>query len=189
MKTTLIIGPTVFLLSACAVNQGPTRPAVAPATPEARGESSSWARNFKTLEGLVGASDIIVVGKINGDCATLIPGGDVMATAFQLDIERVLKDYKQRDKLSSLVLRQTGGITQEKVFEMIGDPLFKKDQRVILFLREFAPGNVSVVGGPNRRFHVERDRIIPADPHSIPLEPGMSEHKFVDAIETIIKNR
>ena len=126
MKTELATGATVFLLSACAINQRPAQSSLAQSTPEARGLSSNWARNFKTLDGLVEASDIIVVGKINGDWATLIPGGDVMATGFQLDIERVLKDHKQRDKLSSLVLRQTGGITQERVFEMIDDPLFKK---------------------------------------------------------------
>lgn len=186
MKTKLVIGATVFILSACAVNQGPTQPSVAPTIPEARGVFSSWARNFKTLEGLVEASDIIVVGKINGDGTTLIPDRMVMDTEFELDVEKVLKDYKQRDKLSSLILRQTGGITQERVLEMYDDPLFKKDQRVVLFLREFEAGKVSVVGGPNGRFHVESDRIIPADKISISIEP-MSEQKFVDAIDSIVK--
>lgn len=185
MRIKLAIAATVLILTACSTTPRPAEIAEAP-VPEVRVGLASWAFNYKTLEDLVQASDVIVVGKIKGDGA-IVRGPSVMATEYELDVKKVLKDHKQRDKLSSLILRQTGGITRERIFEIHDDPLFKKNQQVVLFLKEFEAGKVVVVGGPNGRFHIEHGRIVPVDKTSIAIEPNMAEQKFVDDIESIVK--
>lgn len=192
MRIYLAIATSLLVLSACSTTTKPTKTTAASAeTPErvAVAGLASWARHFNTLEALVEASDVIVVGKIKGDGAIQEPaqGRKAIATDYELDVKKVLKDHKQRNKLNSLILRQPGAITNEAVLELHDHPLFKKNQRVVLFLREFEAGKVVIIGGPNGRFHIESDRIVPVDKHGITVDPNMSEQKFVDDVESIVK--
>lgn len=143
---------------------------------------SSWVENYPSLAALARAADLIVVGEIRGYVETVTEGAPI-ATEFALDLHRIIKDHKRRNGLQTLILRQTGGATFNRRFEMFDDPLFRKDQRVILFLREFDAGKVAVIGGPNGRFHIEAGRVVPADKHGIALDPALTEAEFVARVE------
>ena len=173
-----------LLLSACATAPRPEAAAIA----DARGANalaSSWARNYRTLADLTRAADLIVVGEIGGYVGTVTEGAPI-ATEFALDIHHVIKDHKRRGGLRTLSLRQAGGATLDRRIAAIDDPLFQKNQRVILFLREFDTGKVVVIGGPNGRFHVENERVVPADKYKIPLDPTLTEAEFVAQIARIV---
>lgn len=147
--------------------------------------ASSWPQNYRSLADLTRASDLIIVGEIKGHLATATEGAPI-STEFALDVHRVIKDHLQRDALRTLILRQPGGATFDRRFEMIGDPLFEQNQRVVLFLREFDTGKVVVRGGPNGRFHIEDGRVVAADKYGIVLDPALSEAEFVAQIERIV---
>lgn len=169
-----------LLLSACQSPPG----SIADRAPADR-LRSSWAENYRSLAALTHGADLIVVGEIGRPLATITEGAPI-ATEFELKIDRLIKDHRQRGALDALVLRQTGGATFTRRVEMVGDPLVQKNQRVILFLREFDTGKVYVIGGPNGRFHIEQGRVVPADKHSIAFDPSLTESEFIAQIARIV---
>lgn len=188
MRCKLAISFSMLLLSACSTTMSPTKQSITktPDAPEVRVGMASWAVKYRTLEDLVRASDVIVVGKIKGD-GVPAPSTNVMHSEFELDVKKVLKDHKRRDKLDSLILRQTGGSNAVRTFEVHDDPLFKKNQHVILFLKEYEPGKVVVIGGPNGRFHIENNRLIPVDLTGIQMDLGTTPQVFTDNVESVVK--
>lgn len=158
-------------LAACA--SAPDFPYVARST----SATASWPVGYKTLPELTRASDVVLLGTIASHGDNQSEGSP--RVVFQVQPIRFLKGQARLHADNPLLLRQTGNAT-------LDDPLYKKGQRVILFLRELEQGVFGVTGGSSGRFEVIDGRIS-ALTRQIELAPETTEQEFLNQIATIVE--
>lgn len=116
---------------------------------------ASWAEYYKSLAALKEHADYSVAGTVSEIIETArMTRGPVVQT-FALNVSKVLwvkdTDHSVPERLT---LRQTGGILDGVLYELDDDPLFRAQDEVIVFLKEYEPGEYKIVGGPTGRFSV-----------------------------------
>lgn len=149
--------------------------------PEATSALASWAHGYKSLEELVSAADIIVVATIVGPAIIDTDGGSEHSVS-SMRVEAVLKDYKRRANIDWFSVRQTG---TRVATNALGDPIFERGQRVVLFMREYRDNVGVVLSGPNGRFDLKNGQVFAAGSAQIKLPAGLSEQQFAAQVMAI----
>jgi hypothetical protein len=123
---------------------------------------ASWAEQYSDVGSLSRASDVAIVGTVTGVASTRVAGG-VPFTDFNVRVVRVLRDPQGRLAASRTILvHQTGGpVAANHFLEVHDDLLFQPGETMVLFLREFAPGQFRVLAGPGGRFEVTGNSLAP----------------------------
>jgi hypothetical protein len=68
----------------------------------------------------------------------------------------------------TVIVAQTAG-TNGQAGELSDDPIFTKNEQVVLFLTVVPPGHDAVVGGPNGPLTVSNGAIVPFNSESVPF--------------------
>jgi len=145
---------------------------------------ASWAHWYRDTRVLKQASDVVVMGTVAGagriTASTAEPG--IVLTDYPFTIDTVVSDPQHRLQGATITIRQTGGIVGTTRYLVEGDPLFEPNERAVLFLHEFGPGQYYVEGGPSGRFVVQNGLVRPVASDGVQLTAPMSEAAFVDSI-------
>lgn len=113
---------------------------------------ASWAYGYNSLEELVSAADIIIAATIVG-LAIIDTDGGMEHSVSMMHVEEVLKDHKRRATIERFSVRQTG---TRAATNTLGDPIFKRGQRVVLFMCELLSGLTAALILKTGRFSQRR---------------------------------
>lgn len=167
---------------------------------------ASWPKRYTSLTQLVEASDLIVLGIVKEGVSDLDSKGPqnrdsigpenrdskgpqnrgIVYTDYNLHVLKFLKDKNGRNKPQNLKLRHTGGILEGVTYEISQHPLYKHNERVVLFLRQATP-DIVVTLGPTSRFSIKKDLVNVNSPIGMQLPKDISEKKFIDMIEEAVE--
>jgi hypothetical protein len=123
--------------------------------------SVSWADGASDMQGLFTTADAVVVGKIGKvvDETNKLLGEPAWGKdyLYYSDFEFIIEsNLKAEVKNNSIIIHQIGKAGTQ---ELEDDPLFQSGDSYVLFLREYKPGNYTVLGGPQGRFKIVNDKI------------------------------
>jgi hypothetical protein len=124
-----------------------------------------FAEHYTTVSTLAAHSDLVVAGQVGKKLGTTSQDGNG-ATDFAFTVTSALSDTSKRlpQGISTVKVHQSGTSAGTQCQE---DPLFTSGSRDVLFLREYAPGSFSVVGGPNGRLVVQGSQVSPFSAQSL----------------------
>ncbi len=109
---------------------------------------ASWAEYFEDIDSLCENSDIIAIVKptsVNKQGSSLgFPTID-----FNADVVDLIYG---NEELKQVVITQTGGYTDDTIYEIADDPLLEIGQKYLIFGRFNDMGTVTILGGPQGRF-------------------------------------
>lgn len=138
---------------------------------------ASWAELYQSVPDLKMHSDLAVSGHFSEILSQTSDGTGIPFTDFAFVVDLMLFDPKSRARGVGDVLRvhQTGGVIDNVTQQIGDDPLFKVDEKAVLFLREYQPGFFMVVGGPTGRFHKsESGEISPSSTEGIKFSGSLA---------------
>ena len=123
--------------------------------------SISWADGAPDMQGLFTTADAVVVGKIGKviDETNELLGESRFGKNYMYytDFEFIIEaNLKAEVKNNSIIIHQIGKAGTQ---ELEDDPLFQSGDSYVLFLREYKPGNYTVLGGPQGKFKIVNDKI------------------------------
>lgn len=120
---------------------------------------------YTTFDNLIGNSTAIVAGETLGIKA-VDDEGNIPTTDFDFRIDNVIQGNLKAGDI--ITIRQTGAETAEKIAELDDNPLLRKGETVLGFLRYAEEHGVYVfVGGPQGRFEIQNglvnsmDKVVP----------------------------
>ncbi|MFJ1752742.1 hypothetical protein [Kitasatospora sp. NPDC088134] len=112
---------------------------------------AKWAPGYGDVKELDAHSDLAVAGRFSKNLGEKTDNNGVTRTDFEFTITKQLSNHKgDAVGAKTILIRQTGG----KNIQSEDDTLFQEDEKAVLFLREFAPGQYAVISGPNGRFNL-----------------------------------
>ena len=145
----------------------------------------SWSNWYTDLKSLKEDADIVAVGTILKANPSVLED-NIPMTSFVFGISDLILDQKKLVQNSqTIIIKQTGGLLTNTLYEMQGDPLFKQGERFLLFLR-FNENHTQtyVIGGPSGRFTLENGKVLtPKD--GVTIDSNTSEAQFVANIKTL----
>jgi hypothetical protein len=160
---TKIVGGTVAVAILAAAGAAYALLQDSGATTEAT--TCDYAEHYPSAAALAAHSDLVVAGQIGRKLGTStgVEGG---ATHFAFAVSSVLADP------GKLLPQGTGTVTIQQTGTSAGsqcreDPLFSSGSQAVLFLRRYAPGSFTVVGGPNGRLVVRGGQVAPFSDESL----------------------
>lgn len=124
-----------------------------------------YAEHYPSPAILAAHSDLVVAGHVDKKLGTSsdVAGG---ATRFAFVVTSVLSDPdKQLSQGTGTVTIQQTGTSEGS--QCSADPLFRGGAQAVLFLRRYASGSFTVVGGPNGRLVVSGGRVSPFSDQSL----------------------
>jgi hypothetical protein len=140
--------------------------------------SASWPVLYHDVKSLKLASDLIVVGTVQGVGPTTLNQG-LPFTDYTVRIDRVIFDPGARVHGSTILLHQLGGTVNGQQYEVEDDPLLHTGLRTLLFLHEYSSDHYYVVGGPSGRFHIQDGRVNPVNREGIVFTSSPTEAAFL----------
>jgi hypothetical protein len=160
--------------------------------------SVSWADGAPDMQGLFTTSNAVVVGKIGKvvDETNELLGESRFGKNYMYytDFEFIIEaNLKAEVKNNSIIIHQIGKAGTQ---ELEDDPLFQSGDSYVLFLREYKPGNYTILGGPQGRFKIVNDKIYSLNylysGNNIQLPAatqinGVSETEFLQSLATYSK--
>lgn len=135
---------------------------------------ASWAEHYNTVADMTAHSALVVQGTIKDnsgrhkESSVQIADSTVAITKVLSDPRHLVTDATGKLISPTVVVGQTAG-TGGQTQEISDDPIFKKNEQVVLFLRVVSPGHYAVVGGPNGRLTVSNGAIKPFNAESVPF--------------------
>ena len=124
--------------------------------------TASWAHCYSDIKELTETADLVVQGTVTSSVSYIwrlpydAPGNWEIFTNYTFAVERILKgEIKQEE----IIIDQTGGKIGRNIRYIDDDPLLPEGAKMILFLREYAPNNCCILGGPQGRFHVLKNKV------------------------------
>jgi hypothetical protein len=137
---------------------------------------ASWATYYLDLPGLINASDVVVVGTVSEILPPQRHGQDpndpqYLTTESVVTISDVLTNPGQEAiSDSQLTVVQTGGMTDNVLYQVDDDPIFKPNETLVLFLVRNAGGTYRTAGGPSGRFEVSHGRVTASADNAVPAK-------------------
>ena len=116
---------------------------------------ASWPRRYSNTTELSDASDLVVVGQVTKS-ETYKVDGFMVFTDHTILIEKTIKGSSST---KYILIHQTGGKYAGTLSYVLDDPLLPRKTKMVLFLREFAPSEYTIRGGPQGRFHVLNSKV------------------------------
>lgn len=120
---------------------------------------ASWAEGFSSVRDLSAASVAVVVGHVEGK--KQVAEQALLFTDFEVVADGSLKGRVRAG--DHITVHQTGGVRPGGAIEEVcSDPLLETGTRYLLFLKySKETGRYFVAGGPQGRFVVQEDKVIP----------------------------
>lgn len=129
------------------------------------------------IEKLSTRSGLVVVGKVTGIKSEWNKEKNRIYTKVSVNVE----DYvKGSEPVKNIVVTHLGGEVGSVGELYSGEPRFKSDEEVMLFLHKNKNGNLNVTSGAGGKFIVKRDKVTKMKM----LEGGV----HIESIKTMIKN-
>lgn len=122
------------------------------------GYHASWIYNYKDVNELKESADLIVLGTVSDSVQEKSDeiDNDLIFTRSTIEITKVISG---KADLKEVSVRQMGGHNGKEVVELEDDPLMKKGDEVILFLKEYETNKFKIIGGPQGRFIVDNGKV------------------------------
>jgi hypothetical protein len=146
-KCCLALAVGSLMLTGCGTNQGP-------AAQETVIMHPSYPKAFQTLGELKKDATAVMVGTVQD----VTPGdsqGEIPFTNVTLKVSTWIKG--QDPGSDQIVVQQTGGAKDNKVFEIEDDPLMVKGAKELVFLQQGTDGKYFTIGGPAGRIKIKGD--------------------------------
>jgi hypothetical protein len=136
---------------------------------------ASWPRYFRRISDLTTKSDIGLVGRVSNISEAVAPtDGSPPYRMITVDTEKTAWVADSRkDNPKQVTFMQSGGIVEGVEYLLEGDPLIELDERIVVALDEYSPGNYRLVGGPSGRFRLNAaDEVVPVVEDGIQVPAG-----------------
>lgn len=108
--------------------------------------SASWDYNYGDVNEISNASDLIAlihVNKLSSEKVDIIP-----YSFFEVEVIKPVYGCETGEKISIFM---TGGKIDNRIVEIIDDPLLVSDQEFLVFTQKNDDGTYSILGGPAGR--------------------------------------
>lgn len=109
--------------------------------------SASWNYNYRDIEEISQASDLIALVKIE-DVENMVVENGVPFTIYSAE---VITPIYNTTESGNLLIYMTGGETDEKIIEIIDDPLLQADDEILVFCKLSPDGTYQIISGPQGR--------------------------------------
>lgn len=109
--------------------------------------SVSWNYNYSDIEEMSGDSDLIALATVQGKESVIIEDG-IPYTVYSVKVDTPIYN-SEKDQIFSVYM--TGGETEEKIVEVIDDPLLKPNEKMLVFCKENPDGTYRILSGPQGR--------------------------------------
>lgn len=109
--------------------------------------SASWVYNYKNIEEIAKASDLIALVKVNKEEKLTFEDG-IPFTEFSVDI---IESIYNAENLDNFIINMTGGKTKDKIIEIIDDPLLNPNDELLVFCRKNENGTYRIISGSQGR--------------------------------------
>lgn len=143
---------------------------------------ASWAEWYTDLKSLKYASDISVVGSIVGIAQQMVQDS-IPYTDFTFQVSQVLYDPHHLFTGQTLLIHQTGGMINNQLVSVDGDPLFQVGEQAVLFLQQYSPGHYLVTGGPSGRFRIVNHQVTPVTNLGVHLNWPIADSTFFTLVQ------
>lgn len=155
---------------------------------------ASWTYRYADVEDLTKNSDCIAIIKIM-DNGSSYRKDIVPDTVYSANVIRAIYNCEEGDKLK---IYMTGGIRDNKIFELRDDPLMKKGEEYLIFAKKNEDGTVTTLTGTQGRMHYKNGKISSLNVvnHQVKESSGssiiienVSEDTFINEIKEYIANK
>lgn len=114
----------------------------------ASGMHSSWTNVYPTLREMGTNADAIAIGQVSAIVGTTVDTSGIPYTDFSYVAEAWLKGGAEE----TILIHQTGGQNESgTTVESDDDPLLAVGEQSLVFLKQYAPGQYFIMGGPTGR--------------------------------------
>lgn len=121
---------------------------------------ADWVDHYNDLSSMVNKADVVVIGKVIG--SKLEKRVDLIFTKQDIAIEKSLKGNLTKGDIIEVL--QTGGeLDGIKTPEIYDTPLFKKNDKLLLFLSKSSEGHYLVLGGYQGKGKIVNNQIMVED--------------------------
>lgn len=184
----IAVAATIGILALSSTAPAITNGNVPPGTEKERIVLSGSYPDYQNVTWLVGNSSSIVTGETLG-VKSEVDDALVPITDYDFQVNSVIKgNLKSGDVIT---IRQTGIETKTKIAELADDPLLKKGEQVVGFLRYSEDHDVYIfLGGPQGRFVIQNgavnslDKIVPEAEWLTIRADNQDLNQFVESIKT-----
>lgn len=138
----ILMGLGAIMLSGCAPGNGNAT------APETTIMHPSYPKAYESLGQLRKDAKVVLVGSV----ADVNPGDEADGIPFtnvRLEVTTLIKGPVS--DANQIVVQQTGGTADGKVFEVEDDPIMSKGSKALLFLDQGRDGKYFIIGGPAGR--------------------------------------
>ena len=134
---------------------------------------ASWAEYYTSMSDLQSHSDLGISGEVSRVVDTIQKSRDPLHQIVEIKTTDVvwLSD-PNRVVPTSVNVAQAGGVIEGAAFEIEHDPLMRPGDRLVVYLREYEPGQYKIVGGPTGRFAVSNNVVTPIAKDAMVLPSG-----------------
>ncbi len=178
-----IIGGLVLMLSILMLVSACSQSSASQSSPQRVTLQSSWAEYYTSLKDLKQHSTIVVRGTISQFALAVKPADGPVYTPVSVSITRVLWNPHNQTAPTSVSLVQTGGMYNNSIYQVDDDPLFQTGEQVILFLKEYQPGQFRIIGGPTGRFKIVNSTATPIVSDGVKLPTTTNEAQFASDLQ------
>lgn len=117
--------------------------------------TASWSYNYSGIEELSVSSDLIALVKVSGIEDTVIEVG-IPYTTFVVEVVTPVYNTTEGDRFT---IYMTGGETEDKVVEIMDDPLLQAGEEMLVFCKENPDGTYRILSGPQGRLIYEDGKL------------------------------
>lgn len=146
--------------------------------------NASWSYSYADVGELSVNSDCIAIIEVKDNGTTDI-NNIVPETLFSVEVKRPIYNCETGDKLS---VYMTGGIKDNKIFEIADDPLMKKGDQYLIFAKKNKDGSITALSGPQGRMLYRNGKISSLNGSTIKLD-NVSEEILVNEIIKYISKK
>lgn len=118
----------------------------------------SWAYHYPDLKSMIRDSDLIVIGVVVNSSSYSGGRYGIIFTDNKVKVERFLKGSSD----GYIVVKQTGGVINDTVYEVSDDPLMEVGEKAVLFLK-YSPETGKYYTTPQGRLIVIGDKVYSLD--------------------------
>ena len=114
---------------------------------EVRYLSASWEYNYKDIEEITKDSDLIALVTVQGVEEAMVEQ-NMPYTVFSVEVNTPVYNSVEGEAFS---IYMTGCETEDKIVELIDDPLLQKGDEILVFCKKNSDGTYRIMSGPQGR--------------------------------------
>lgn len=117
--------------------------------------NASWGYNYRDIEEIAKASDLIALVHVNGVENTFIEN-EIPYTTFSVSVITPIYNTNKDDEF---IIYMTGGETEKQILEFADDPLLQKNDEILVFCKKNTDGTYRIISGPQGRLIYENGKL------------------------------